>query len=82
MHQVHLDKHNPVTTSKLEVLNPWSEVNMRYQRKDLSVYDSHTMEIGAKGVLKYCSIGNAVKIGSKSKLNNCVAMDGVTVGEK
>ena len=40
------------------------------------------MEVGLKAVIKQCSIGNGVKIGPRSKLNNCVVMDGVTIGEK
>jgi NDP-sugar pyrophosphorylase family protein len=77
---------NPATTaiSKLDLLEPWADVHIRssYNKKELSVYDSRTVEVQPKVLLKYCSIGAGVKIGTKSKLNNCVAMDGVTVGEK
>jgi ADP-glucose pyrophosphorylase len=31
--------------------------------------------------LKQCTIGQNCKIGTKSKLNNCIIMDNVTIGE-
>lgn len=77
---------NPPTValSKLDYLDPWREVATRafYNKKELSVYNSRAVDVQPKVLLKYCSIGAGVKIGTKSKLNNCVAMDGVTVGEK
>ena len=57
-------------------------MNVRYQKRDSSVYDLHAVEIAPKVLLKYCSLGAGVKVGAKSKLNNCIAMDGVTIGEK
>ena len=32
--------------------------------------------------IKLCAIGRDCKIGAKSKLNNCIVMDGAFIGEK
>ena len=53
-----------------------------YNRKELTLYGASSVELGAKILVKQCSIGNFTKIGAKSKLNNCIVMDGVTIGEK
>ncbi|CAB1107782.1 unnamed protein product [Ectocarpus sp. CCAP 1310/34] len=35
-----------------------------------------------EGTLKFSVIGQACKIGEKAKINNCIIMDGVTIGDK
>eukprot|EP00981_Chlorochromonas_danica_P005946 scaffold1243_cov173-Ochromonas_danica.AAC.7 len=59
---------------------PWTRVN-NYLKKEMTILGENT-EIADKTItVKQCSIGNNVKIGIKSKLNNCIIMDGVTIGE-
>lgn len=39
-------------------------------------------ELGDKVMIQQCTIDQATKIGLKSKLNNCVVMSNVVIGEK
>ena len=38
--------------------------------------------MGDKVTVKQCAVGKGCTIGAKSKLNNCVIMDNVTIGER
>lgn len=37
--------------------------------------------MGEKVTLTKCTVGNTCKIGNKSRLNSCVVMDNVTIGD-
>jgi UDP-3-O-[3-hydroxymyristoyl] glucosamine N-acyltransferase len=61
---------------------PWAKVS-NYLKKELSVVGENVDMAADKSVIfKQCFIGNHCKIGQKSKLNNCVIMDNVVIGDK
>eukprot|EP01031_Cornospumella_fuschlensis_P022957 gene22957-27937_t len=59
---------------------PWGRLP-NYLKKEMSFVGENT-DLSDKSItVKQCSLGCNVKIGSKSKLNNCVVMDNVVIGE-
>lgn len=52
-----------------------------FQKKEASVVGDGC-ELGDKVTVKQCCIAAGTKVGARSKINNCVIMEGVTVGEK
>ena len=60
---------------------PWKRLT-NYLKKEASIVGDGC-DLTAKNVtIKQCSIGSSCKIGQMSKLNNCVIMENVTIGEK
>ena len=62
---------------------PWT----RFQsvlKKEMSILGEGCSDVLAEKTItvKQCCIGNNVKIGVMAKLNNCVIMDNVTIGDK
>lgn len=62
---------------------PWA----RFQnvlKKEMSLVGEGGSDIAGEKTItvKQCCIGNNVKIGVMAKLNNCVIMDNVTIGDK
>ena len=53
-------------------------------KKEMSVVGDGTSDVVAEKTItvKQCCIGSNVKIGLMAKLNNCVVMDNVTIGDK
>lgn len=63
--------------------NPWTRVS-NYLKKEMSVIGEH-VDMGADNksvTFKQCFIGNNCKIGTGAKLNNCVIMENVVIGDK
>jgi UDP-3-O-[3-hydroxymyristoyl] glucosamine N-acyltransferase len=59
---------------------PWPRLR-NFSKKEMTLIGDH-VEIGEAVAYRQCFIGSNCKIGKKTKLNNCVIMDGVTIGEK
>ena len=59
---------------------PWSRFR-GYRQKERSIVGTEFEAPESVGFIQ-CSIGSHVKIGSKSKINGCVIMDNVVIGEK
>ena len=59
---------------------PFSTQVKGYQKKENSTV-SEGLELGEKSVYKQTSIGKKCSIGARSKLNNCVVMDNVKIGD-
>lgn len=59
---------------------PWPRMQ-GFSKKEMSVLGEHC-EMGEKVTMKQCSIGSGVKVGTKTKLNICVIMKNVSVGER
>lgn len=60
---------------------PWNRAS-NYLRKEQTVV-GETVDLSDKTItLKQCSVGHHVRLGAKSKLNNCIVMNHVTIGEK
>ncbi len=73
--------HRDIPNHTFDANSPWSRLS-NYQKKEMSLVGDGT-DVTAKNVtFKQCSIGSNVKIGAMSKLNNCVVMDNVVIGEK
>lgn len=61
--------------------SPWGRVS-NFLKKESSVVGEN-VDVSDKTItFKQCSIGSNCKIGAKAKLNNCVIMDNVTIGDK
>lgn len=61
--------------------SPWSRVS-NYQKKELSVIGEN-VDLSDKTItFKQSSIGANCRIGARTKLNNCVIMDNVVIGDK
>ncbi len=61
--------------------SPWVRLS-GFQKKESSVVGEGT-EVANKNItFKQCSIGAHCVIGQNAKLNNCVIMDHVTIGDK
>jgi len=71
--------YRDITSIQHTSRTPWSRITS-YLKKESSVVGENTITEGT--TFKQCFIGNHVKIGSRSKLNNCVIMDHVIIGEK
>ncbi len=75
---VYRDIPNVAYTSR----TPWSKV-ANFQKKELSVVGDNVDLAPEKAItFKQCFIGNNCQIGQKAKLNNCVIMDNVIIGDK
>ena len=51
----------------------------KYKHKDCVVGDGCVIDAQS---LKACVIGKGCTVGAKSRLNQCIVMDGVTIGSK
>lgn len=60
---------------------PFAAKFSNYQKKEQTV-TGDGLEMGDKVTIKQSSVGKKCVIGAKSKLNNCILMDNVRVGEK
>ena len=58
---------------------PWPRVQ-GFQKKEQSVVGDK-VGMADKVTVKACTLGNNITIGAKTKLNNCIVMDGVTIGD-
>lgn len=62
--------------------SPWSRL-VGFAKKEASVVGEATDLAASKSVtFKQCTIGSHVAVGQMTKLNNCVIMDNVTIGDK
>ncbi len=62
--------------------SPWHRLS-GYTKKETSVVGEGTDLAACKSVtFKQCNVGSHVTVGQMTKLNNCVIMDNVTIGEK
>ena len=52
-----------------------------FSKKEMSLVGENT-DFGEMVAYRQCFIGNNCKIGTRTKLNNCVIMDGVSIGDK
>jgi translation initiation factor eIF-2B subunit gamma len=52
-----------------------------FQKKEASVI-GEGCELGDKVTLKQCCVAPGARVGARSKINNCIIMEGVSVGEK
>lgn len=59
---------------------PFAAKFSNYQKKEQTVLGEGA-ELSDKVTIKQCSIGKKCIIGAKCKLNNCILMDNVRVGE-
>ena len=70
-----------VLQHKYTPLTPWPRLQ-NFMKKESSVVGEGT-DVSSKTVtIKQSCIGSNCKLGEMTKLNNCVVMDGVTIGEK
>jgi len=69
-----------IPNRKVEGSKVWAPL-MGYRKMELSVVGDGC-EFGDKGTLKLCAIGKNVKVGARSKINNCVIMDAAIIGER
>ena len=62
---------------------PWARFQ-NLQKKEMSLVGDGTSDVISEKTItvKQCCIGSNVKIGAMAKLNNCVIMDNVTIGDK
>lgn len=62
---------------------PWARLQ-NVQKKEMSVIGDGTSDVVNEKTItvKQCCIGANVKIGTMAKLNNCVIMDNVVIGDK
>ena len=62
--------------------SPWMRLS-GFAKKEASVVGEATDLATNKSVtFKQCTIGSHVTVGQMTKLNNCVVMDNVSIGEK
>lgn len=61
--------------------SPWSRV-ANYQKKESSVIGENVDLTDKTITFKQTCIGTNCRIGTKTKLNNCVIMDNVVIGDK
>ena len=62
--------------------SPWRRL-AGFQKKETSIVGENSDLSPARNVtFKQCSIGSNCSIGQGTKLNNCVIMDNVTIGDK
>ncbi len=78
-----LSTHRDIILHKNTVRTPWA----RFQsvlKKELSLVGEGTTDVISEKTItvKQCCIGSNCKIGVMAKLNNCVIMDNVTIGDK
>lgn len=59
---------------------PYAAKFANYQKKE-QLMASDGLEMGDKVTIKQSSIGKKCSVGAKSKVNNCVLMDNVRIGE-
>lgn len=68
-----LHRHTPRT--------PWDKFS-NYLKKEMSIVGEGCDVSGKNVTIKQCCIGSNCTIGQMAKLNNCIVMDGVKIGEK
>lgn len=61
--------------------SPW-EGFPNYLKKEMSLVGEGTDISEKQCTLKQCTIGHNCQIGQRVKLNNCVIMDNVIIGDK
>ncbi|CAN0030668.1 unnamed protein product [Choristocarpus tenellus] len=59
---------------------PWT-MPEGFRKKDASLVGTECW-LGTKTNIKQSVVGAKSRVGSRSKINNCIIMEGVTIGDK